>query len=146
MKVALNAASDVALDVAWYAALDAAGRAVLGDAWDNSWDAVRGAVRGAALYAALNAAWYVAWEVIRDIEGYENNPFEYIVKIYGMGLYPRGFMKVNGVEIFSVDFPLELGGRRLLGCWRGDKKGILYAHEWTEDCIYARPISCLYHQ
>jgi len=82
----------------------------------------------------------ITWEVARDIKGYENNPFEKIVKIYDMGLYQRGFRKVDGMERFIVDFPLKTYE---LGCWAEGDKEILYKHMWHEDCSKIRPVKPL---
>jgi hypothetical protein len=137
-KDALDAVMDAALDVAW----DVAWRAAFNAAWGAAGGAALNAAAGdvawdAASYAAGDVAWDAAWEVIRDIKGYENNPFEKIVKIYNMGLYPRGFRKVNGIEKYIVDFPLITGE---LGCWTEGDKEIPYKHMWDEDCNKIRPV------
>jgi hypothetical protein len=142
-----------ARDAAWYAALealedriDAAWRVVLYAAWEDTWHAAledaldvvgHGAYYTAAGHAALDAARAAVWEVIRNIKGYENNPFEKIVKIYDMGLYPRGFRKVNEIEKFIVHFPLKTYE---LGCWAEGDKEILYKHMWYENCNKIRPL------
>jgi len=130
---AWDAARHAVWDATWYAA---AWYAIRGAVWDVAWYAVWYAV----WYAARDAAWDAAWEVIRDIKGYENNPFEKIVKIYDMGLYPRGFRKVDGIEKFIVDFPLKTYE---LGCWAEGDKEILYKHKWNEDCSNIRPVKTL---
>jgi hypothetical protein len=122
-------------------AIRGAGRGAVWDvAWYAVWDVAWYAVWYAVWYAARDAAWDAAWEVIRDIKGYENNPFEKIVKIYDMGLYPRGFRKVDGIEKFIVDFPLKTYE---LGCWAEGDKEILYKHKWNEDCSNIRPVKTL---
>jgi len=122
---AWEAARSAARYVAFYAALSAA-RSV---AWDVAWYA--------AIDAAYSVAWDVAWELIRDIKGYENNPFEIIVKLYDMGLYPRGFRIVYGSERFFVDFPLLTNE---CGCWAEGENEILYKHKWGENCNERRPV------
>jgi hypothetical protein len=151
-SAAWYAAEDAARSVAWEAAEDAARSAAWEAAWYAAEDAARSAAWEAVLYVAWNAALYAArsaaidvaldaaWEVIRDIEGYENNPFEKIVEIYGMGLYPKGFRKVDGIEKFIVDFPLK---KYRLGCWAEGDEEILYWHMWDEDCRETRPVKPL---
>lgn len=132
-------ARNAAFDDTRHAALIAALVAALNAARDAG-DAIRGAVLDAALDTILKVAGDASWEVIRDIEGYENNPFEKIVKIYDMGLYPRGFGKVDGIEKFIVDFPLKTDE---LGCWAEGDKEILYKHNWNENCSKIRPVKPL---
>jgi hypothetical protein len=140
-KTSWEAARDFARDAAWLAAR----RAARDFARDAAWLAARRAAlediaKDTAWLAAENAALDVAedatWEVVRDIKGYENNPFEKLVKIYDMGLYPRGFRKVDGSERFIVDFPLVT---HELGCWAEGDQQVLYKHEWYEHCGKIKP-------
>ncbi|MGC8812673.1 MAG: hypothetical protein ACP5O8_03780 [Candidatus Aenigmatarchaeota archaeon] len=147
LKAAWIAARGAAPKAAFYVARNAGREAAWRAAWDAAWDAALKATREAAPHAAWVAcdaardvALDVGWETIRDVKGYENNPFEEVVKIYDMGLYPKGFRLVDGEERFIVDFPLLT---RELGCWaEGDGK-ILYKHKWTEDCKKVKPIKPL---
>jgi hypothetical protein len=158
---AYKAARDAAFNDAWHAAYkaarDAAYKAALYASFRGARDAPSYAGRNAALDAILNAvlyaayraagdvastaakdvASYVAWEVIRDIKGHENNPFEKIIKLYDMGLYPRGFREVGRIEKFIVDCPLKTYE---LGCWAEGEKEILYKHRWREDCSKIRQV------
>jgi hypothetical protein len=127
-----SAAFDNAWKTAKLTALDAIGHsawyAAGYDAWKVACDV--------AEKAAADFAWYVALEVVRDIEGYENNPYEKLIKIYDMGLYPRGFIKVMREERYFVDFPLKTNK---LGCWAEGDKQISYQHEWFENCKERKP-------
>jgi hypothetical protein len=51
-----------------------------------------------------------------------------------MGLYPKGFREVDGIEKFIVDFPLNTYEA---GCWAEGDKEILYKHEKYE-CMKKR--------
>jgi hypothetical protein len=142
-----------ALSVAWEAALENYGKAVLRDVGNAAWNAALEAARRAVSKAALGSVWWDAfddalravcyttwdatWELVRDIEGCENNPFEKIVLISDMGLLPRGFNEVDGTEKFIVDFPLKT---REAGCWREGEEEILYKHRWNESCYRRRPV------
>jgi hypothetical protein len=91
------------------------------------------AIREAANKAAGIIALDVIWEFLKDFKVYKNNPFEKIVKMYEMGLCPRGFREVEGSERFVVDFSLK---KHKLGCWAENSKQISYTHKWTEGCRY----------
>jgi hypothetical protein len=97
-------------------------------------------MRSAANDVATDIGRMVGWEVMRDIKGYENNPFEKLFKIYELGLYPRGFCEVDGSEKFIVDFPLKTYE---LGCWAEGDREISYKHKWNEDCEDAKPMKPL---
>jgi hypothetical protein len=142
-----------ALSVAWEAALKTYGKAALvgvgNAAWNAALEAARRAVRKAALgnvwwdafddalRAVCYTTWDATWELVRDIEGHENNPFEKIVEICDMSLLPRGFKEVDGTEKFIVDFPLKT---REAGCWREGEEEIFYKHRWNESCYERRSV------
>jgi hypothetical protein len=90
----------------------------------------------AAKYAIID----VLWEITRYIKGYGDNPFEKIVKIYDMGLYPRGFRKRGRTEKFVVDFPLKT---YKLGCWAEGENELLYMHGWDEYCSKRKRVKSL---
>ena len=146
---AMSAARDVARDarrarawdevwsVAWNEAMDVAYNAARDMARAKAWDV--------AYNAAMYAAWDVTWTVISDLPGFENNPFNYVIQLYEMGLKPTNFRIVNGQERYVVDFPLKIGRNRvlfplkigrksLLGCYAHGDKEILWTHEWKDYC------------
>jgi len=61
---------------------------------------------------------YAALELMIDVPGFENNPVDPFIKLYEMGLKPLDFVMVDGREEYVVDFPLNINGRRMLGCKR----------------------------
>lgn len=131
-----------------------------GTVWNNVLDGVRNAVNEATaeLYVSddrSDAKWNATCNITRDaaweIEKVDNlkisnlaNPFEKLVEMYDMGLYPRRFRKVDGVEKFVVDFPLKIYKLGLwterLGCWVEGDTEILYEHKWTESCRDIKPV------
>jgi hypothetical protein len=146
VDVAINAArSAAALSPVWDPVWNDVWNDVFNRAYDDARNAARGAAfgaaRNAALAAAVNVGFDATWE--RDIKGYENNPFEIIVKMYDMGLYPRGFKKVDGIEKFIVDTPLKTSEGPKLGCWAEGDEEILHWHRWDEDCSEIRPVKPL---
>ena len=132
--VASDAAWDVARGVAWneasYALRDALRDVARGKTWNEAYNATRDAAWDAARYAA----WDVAWTVVSDLPGFENNPFNYVIQLYEMGLKPTNFRRVDGQERYVVDFPLKIDGKSLLGCYAHGDKEILWTHEWKDYC------------
>ncbi|MEM5853141.1 MAG: hypothetical protein QW228_02050 [Candidatus Aenigmatarchaeota archaeon] len=91
----------------------------------------------AATDVAVHAANYAAWETVKGLPGFEKNPYDYVMKLYEMGLKPKGFKKVNGEERYVVDFPLSMD---VLGCYAHGDGEILWTHEWKDDCKNLRYI------
>jgi hypothetical protein len=117
-------AREISEEAAWKQTLDIVFEATYD--FYNACEIAKNVAKHASMYVALDAG----WEVIRDIKGYENNPFEKFVKIYDLGLYPIGFSLVDGVEKFVVDFPLNT---LELGWWKEGDKKILYVHKWDSN-------------
>jgi hypothetical protein len=124
----LNEARDSIRDVALRAAIMAAGDKYQYAVRDATWDVVIFAIRDAT------------WELIRNIEGYRDNPYEPLYRMCALGARPRGFRKVNGVEKFVVDLPSTIYKADKLACWVEGDREILYMHEWYEDCNKTKPV------
>lgn len=104
-------------------------------------------INEAPLLVAIESAKDVV-EIIKDVfkdvredlkyeKALEIDPSEKLSKIYNLGLYPKGFKKVDGTEKFVVDFPLKTYE---LGCWAEGDSEILYIHGRDEDCNKLRPL------
>ena len=96
---------------------------------------------GGAYDAAQYGCYYTALEVVRDLKGFENNPFGPVIKMYEMGLMPRGFdrfFRISGKSdsLYIVDFPLQdaevIDRKLMLGCHSYGSPRITNFHEWTE--------------
>ena len=106
-----------ARDSAWDSARDSA-RASARDsarasAWDSAWasarDSARDSARASARDSARDSAWASArasaFEVIKDLmkkKGYKVNPFEKLLQLWEMGLYPCGVLKNKKFVIYYV--------------------------------------------
>ena len=101
-----------------------------------SGETVRDAARDAAKYAAR----YAAFESVKEKLG-GNNPFEYVIELYSMGLKPTYFRKVEEQEKFVVDFPLCLDGKNILGCYLHGDKEMSFTHQWIDYCTNLKPVS-----
>lgn len=113
---------------------------------DKTYDRVRKAVCDVAgtegCIKANRIAWsvvnsvenYIAFETVRGLPRFEKNPAEPIIRLYEMGLYPKGFRKVNGEEKFIVDFPLDINGEKILGCYANRDEKIRFGHKWEDYC------------
>jgi hypothetical protein len=139
--VAMSIAFSMAFEATFERALEAAKNAAIEPALASTLSSDVGPRFEAAFEAALNAAkcaaFEAAWVVVEDYIKCDVNPFEPIGKIYRMGLDPRGFRKVDGIEKFIVDFPTKLNER---ACWAEGDSRISYKHTWTEDCREIKPI------
>ncbi len=88
-------------------------------------------VEEAGNMAGIYAEGYAKWEMLKEIRGFEKNPFGYIQQLYEMGLLPRGFKNVNGEEKYVVEVPLiNIDGKRVLGTYVHGDREILYTHPW----------------
>lgn len=96
--------------------------------------------RHVILPIVVYTARYASWETIKDIPGFEKNPYELVLAIIEMGLRPVGFEQMDDHEEFVIDFPTILGEKDVLGCWHSGESQILYYHEWGEDCKNRRPL------
>lgn len=74
---------------------------------------------------------YVAFEQFKHVPGFENNPMEPTVRLIEMGLKTGFFVRVNDEERFVVDFPLDINGISMLGCYLNDDREILWHHDWS---------------
>ncbi len=101
-----------------------------------AWDAARHAVADASHYAKLYASSYTVFELgrIRNLKD-KQNPFDYILKMYELGLKPHDFRKADGKEKFVVDFPLHKlrGEGRVLGCYTQGDEEIKWYHNWSKE-------------
>ncbi len=143
-------------DNSWSAALDVArstalgadrseARNVAGDvAWDVAgdvaWDAARGTAWN-AVDAAQDAARSASWEVVKDLPGFETNPFIPFLSLYELGAVGIKFHEVEEIagneepeEMLIVHFPLKLeDDRPVLACLtfpdgRPGDKTVQYTH------------------
>ena len=73
---------------------------------------------------------YAALELIRNIQGFNYNIMEPFIRLYEIGLKPLDFRFVDDKEKFVVDFPLNINGKRMLGCYVYGDEGILWLHPW----------------
>lgn len=85
-----------------------------------------------AYVVGLNIAKYAAWEVVKDLPGFEDNPFEYCMQLYEMGLRPAGFRESNGKELYCVDLPR--GKDKNVGHYGHNDGKLLYDHSWIQNC------------
>ncbi len=159
---ARNAAEDAARNAAWVATRDAvedpawvatrdaarnaAEDAVRYPAWVATRDAARNAAGHAAEDAAIDAAGIAAWEVVKDLPGFETNPFSHLLSLYELGSTGIRFHQVEETaenkkpeEMLIVHFPLELEDRRVLACLafpdgRAGDKEVKYTHLWESSC------------
>jgi hypothetical protein len=153
----LQHASDSLWDVARIAAMRADRSNTWDSAWDDAWKQASvsardnygwygGAyvsgetARDAARDAAKCAARFVVFESAKDKLG-RPNPFSYLVELYGLGLKPTYFRKIEEQEKFVVDVPLKVDGKFLLGCYAHGDKEILFSHEWKEYCTNLKPFN-----
>ncbi len=160
-----NAASgadrNAARDAAWDAARGADRNRVWDRAWDRAWNAAsgvdrnaaraRGAARHAAWDAALNAARGASWEIVKDLPGFETNPFAPFFSLYelGAGIEFHTVKETAGnedpEEMLIVHFPLKLEDDRLvLACLafpdgRTGDKTVQYTHLLQKDCSQIAP-------
>ncbi len=149
-----NADRNAARATAWIVASDVVARGV---AWGTAWNATLGATRGATLGAtrgaAGNAARATAWEVVKDLRGFETNPFSSILSLYELGSAGIKFHQVEKTagnegqeEMLIVHFPLKLKDDSLvLACLafpdgRTGDKTVQYIHSWQEDCSQIAPL------
>ncbi len=128
---------------------------------DNSWGAARGvaggvalgAARGTARNAAGDAARSAAWEVVKDLSGFETNPFSPLLSLYELGSAGIKFHQVeetagNGEseEMLIVHFPLKLkDDRPILACLafpdgRPGDETVQYIHSWKGPCSQITPL------
>lgn len=154
--MSLQHASDSLWDLARIAAM----RSGVTNTWDSAWDyawkeasnnardnygwyggsyvsgeSARDAARDAAKYASR----YIAYESAKD-KMKEQNPFDYIMELYAMGLKPTYFRKVDEQEKFVTDIPLRKGGEFTLGCHVHGDKEILFTHAWKNYCSILDPV------
>jgi hypothetical protein len=101
-----------------------------------SGETVRDAARDAAKYAAR----YAVFESVKEKLG-GTNPFEYVIELYLMGLRPTYFRKVDEQEKFVVDFPLQLDGKNMIGCYLHGDKEISFTHQWIDYCTNLKPVN-----
>lgn len=77
---------------------------------------------------------YAALELVRNIQGFNYNIMEPFIGLYEIGLKPLDFRFVGDkekfVERFVVDFPLNINGKRMLGCYVHGDEEILWLHPW----------------
>ncbi|MDE1727556.1 MAG: hypothetical protein KGI02_06010 [Thaumarchaeota archaeon] len=102
----------------------------------TSGETVRDAARDAAKYAAR----YAAFESVKEKLG-GNNPFEYVIELYSMGLKPTYFRKIEEQEKFVIDFPLYVDGKNILGCYLHGDKEMSFTHQWIDYCTNLKPVS-----
>ena len=100
-----DAAWSAAWDAARSAAWDTARSTARSAARDAAWSAARDAARGAAWDATRDAARGVEFELVKDLmkkKGYKTNPFEKLLQLWEMGLYPYGIIKNKKFLIYYV--------------------------------------------
>jgi hypothetical protein len=98
----------------------------------------QGAVAWNVLYN-LNKA--TSSETVRDRRPL--NPYSFLVQLYALGAARIDYRQVNSQMKFVVDFPLEVEGRKVLGCFVPGEERIAHYHGWTEDCSEAIPLNHL---
>ncbi len=142
-----------ALNWNWRKAIDKAKEAVLMVPWEVFFGATWDADKKAAWHANWISAWVpnfiaaraAAYETIKDLPGFEKNPYIPLFNLFYQGAARMSFRQVDGAEEFVVDFPLIVDRRWILGCLAlgdgetGDTE-VLFAHQLEEDCSRAIPI------
>ena len=128
-------------DSAWnYAWKEASQSARNNYGWYGSEFLTGETVRDVARDAAKYAARYTAFESVKEKLG-GTNPFEYVIELYLLGLGPKYFRKIDEREKFVVDFPLNIDGKNVIGCYLYGDKEISFTHQWIEYCANLKPIN-----
>ncbi len=128
-------------DLAWNSAWKAASQSARDNyGWYGSEFTSGETARDAARDAAKYAARYAVCESVKDKFG-GNNPFEHVIELYSMGLKPTYFRKVEEQEKFVVDFPLNLDGKNVLGCYLHGDKEVSFTHNWIDYCVHLKPVN-----
>jgi hypothetical protein len=84
----------------------------------------------------------VCWEVVKDLPGFEKNPYHFLIDLIEMGLKPTYFKRFSGVEKFVVDIPLKVNDTDAyeFGCWVYGDNEILWRHGIAKYCNESSPI------
>jgi len=75
------------------------------------------------------------WEVVKDLPGFDSNPYDSMLLLVKEGLKPTYFRKIHGEERFVVDIPLARH-KNEFGCWVYGDERLIWKHSCFEDCRY----------
>jgi hypothetical protein len=136
-KRAFNEIWDIVNESVWKAGWPASVRNSL---WKGSNEFNTAKVNAARISYVIvkNVAREVAWYVIKDIPGFENNPFEKRNKMYEIGVLPGDFRYVNLERRFIVHIPLD---DYTLGCLADGDEYLYFQHLWYENCSKIQPLT-----